>query len=99
MLYELEQKLTARWPTWFNVSGDIRNTLMPRGFQHGDGWFDLLWRLCVDLEPLVREFERQAGKSFEVLTVKQKFGSLRFRPIGGSDLIWTRIAAAQEESA
>jgi len=69
------------------------------GIRHGDGWFDLLWRLCVDLEPLVREFERQAGKSFEVLTVKQKFGSLRFRPIGGSDLIWTRIAAAQEESA
>jgi hypothetical protein len=38
---------------WFNTGGDIRYTAMPRGFEHGDGWFDILWRLCEDLEPLV----------------------------------------------
>jgi hypothetical protein len=26
---------------------------MGRGFAHGDGWVELLWRLCEDLEPLV----------------------------------------------
>src|ERR1039458_1965857 len=31
MRKELEQKLVERWPTWFNVNGDIRETLMPLG--------------------------------------------------------------------
>ena len=51
---------------------------MPRGFEHGDGWFDILWRLCEDLEPLVAEFEVAGGPKFEVLQVKEKFGGLRF---------------------
>jgi hypothetical protein len=38
----LEQKLVERFPTWFDVKGDIRHTLMPRGFTHDDGWFDIL---------------------------------------------------------
>jgi len=53
----LEQKLVERWPTWFNTGDDIRHTLMSFGFAHGDGWFDILWRLCGDLEPMVAEFE------------------------------------------
>ena len=55
MRKELEQKLVERWPKWFDTGGDIRYTAMPRGFVHDDGWFDLLWRLCGDLEPLVAE--------------------------------------------
>jgi hypothetical protein len=78
MREELEQKLVARWPTWFNTGGDIRDTAMPRGFEHGDGWFDILWRLCEDLEPLVAEFEVAGGPKFEVLQAKEKFGGLRF---------------------
>src|SRR5580704_13157230 len=59
----LEQKMVERWPTWFNIGGDIRYTLIPRGSTHDDGWFDILWRLCEDLEPLVTETERQADAS------------------------------------
>jgi len=29
---------------------------MPRGFCHDDDWFDILWQLCEDFEPLVAEF-------------------------------------------
>jgi hypothetical protein len=78
MRKELEQRLVERWPTWFNTRGDIRYTAMPRGFEHDDGWFDILWRLCEDLEPLVAEVEKQTGVPFEVLQVKEKFGGLRF---------------------
>jgi hypothetical protein len=53
-------------------------TAMPRGFDHGDGWFDILWRLCKDLEPLGTEFEAAGGPKFEVRQVKEKFGGLRF---------------------
>jgi len=47
---------------------------MADGFAHGDGWFDIVWRLCEDLEPLVAETENGTGRPFEVLQVKQKFG-------------------------
>jgi len=35
MRKELEHKLIARWPTWFNTGGDIRCTAMARGVEHG----------------------------------------------------------------
>jgi hypothetical protein len=98
MRKELEQRLVERWPTWFNTGGDIRETAMARGFTHGDGWFDILWRLCVDLEPMVAELERAAGRQFEVRQVKEKFGGLRFYVNHANDAIRERIYAAQNES-
>jgi hypothetical protein len=71
---------------------------MPRGFQHDDGWFDILWRLCADLEPLVTEMERAGGRQFEVLQVKEKFGGLRFYVNCRNDSIRQRIEAAIQES-
>ena len=65
MRKELEQKLVERYPNWFNPKGDIRYTAMPRGFEHEDGWFDLILRLCEDLEPLVAEFEQEPGASLK----------------------------------
>ena len=41
MRKELEQRTGQRWPTWFNTKGDIKHTLMPRGFTHDDGWFEI----------------------------------------------------------
>ena len=45
MRKELEQKLAARWPNWFGLAGNPRLSPMARGFEHGDGWFNILWRL------------------------------------------------------
>jgi hypothetical protein len=98
MRKELEQCLVERWPTWFDIGGDIRHTLMPRGFTHDDGWFDILWRLCEDLEPLVAEFEQTTKRKFEVLQVKEKFGGLRFYVNHKSDAIRQRIETAIHES-
>ena len=72
MRKELEQKLVERWPQWFNIGGDVHHTLMSSGFVHDDGWFDILGRLCEDLEPLVAEFEKAGGGQFEILQVKEK---------------------------
>lgn len=44
MREELEQKLFLRWPTWFDV----------QGFEHGEGWFDILWRLFAKETQRVR---------------------------------------------
>ena len=98
MREELECRLVERWPTWFNVEGDIRETLMPRGFTHGDGWFDLVWRLCERLEPVVSAEEAESGRPFHVLQVKEKFGGLRFYPNYNNDAIYALIEAAEIES-
>jgi hypothetical protein len=96
---ELEQKLVERWPTWFNTKGDFRYTGMTLGFQHDDGWFGILWRLCEDLEPLVAEFEAAGEQKFEVLQVKEKFGGLRFYVnCREEEAIRQRIGAAVHES-
>jgi hypothetical protein len=99
MRKELEHKLIERWPTWFNTGGDFRHTAMTRGFEHGDGWFDILSRLCEDLEPLVAEFEVAGGPKFEVLQVKEKLGGLRFYVnCRKNDAIRQRIDTAIQES-
>ena len=98
MRRELEQRLVERWPTWFNTEGDIRETAMARGFEHDDGWFDILWRLCQDLEPMVA-IEEAGGQKFEVLQVKEKFGGLRFYVnCRGNEAMSQRIGIAADES-
>ena len=99
MRKELEQKFARRWPKWFGLAGDPMSNPMARGFEHGDGWFNILWRLCVDLEPLAAELERETGEQFEVLQVKAKLGTLRFYVTHHTDAIDRRIAEAQEESS
>jgi len=99
MRKDLEEKLAKRFPSWFIVNGDVRHSLMPFGFEHGDGWYNILWRLCVDLEPLVAELEKETSERFEVVQVKQKLGTLRFYVSHHTDPIDKRIAEAQEESS
>lgn len=72
---------------------------MARGFEHGDRWFNIQWRLCVDLEPMVAELEKESGVRFEVVQVKQKFGTLRFYVHHHSDPIDERIVEAQKEAS
>jgi hypothetical protein len=98
MKKELEQKLVQRWPSWFNVTGDQRETRMADGFAHGEGWFNIVWRQCKDLEPLVAEAEKATGRPFEALQVKQKFGGLRVYVNHPTDTIRKRIETAQLES-
>ena len=98
MQKELEQRLVEQWPTWFNTGGDFRHTAMTRGFEHDDGWFDIIWRLCEDLEPLVAQLEQELGCQFEVLQVNEKFGGLRIHVNDANDAIRQRIGIAADES-
>jgi hypothetical protein len=65
----LERRLIEHWPSWFKITGNIQETRMPDGFVHGDGWFELVWRLCEDLELLVVEAESASGQAFRQKTV------------------------------
>jgi hypothetical protein len=94
MRKELEQKLSRRWPGWFDSDASPKSRSMGRGFDCGDGWFMILWRLCADLEPLVTELEKETGEQFEVVPVKEKLGTLRFYLSHHTDGIDERIAGA-----
>ena len=95
MRKEFEDKLVNRWPGWFDLDGDPYLTCMPRGFEHGDGWFDLIWRLCEQIVEVLDDGEQP----LKVLQVKDKFGGLRFLVEGGNnDAIRPLIEAAEEQS-
>ncbi len=53
------------------VSGDP----MSWGFEHGDGWCELIETLCARLDTLLQE---EPGALIKVKQVKVKFGGLRF---------------------
>jgi len=63
---ELEQKFFDRFK-FFHPEKSPKETLMCFGFECSDGWFQLIWDLCEDLEKIVPE-------DFEVIQVKEKFG-------------------------
>jgi len=62
------------------------------GFECENGWFDLIWNLCIQIE-------KENPEDFEVCQVKEKFGTLRFYPLGGApEKIWDLIDAAEKKS-
>lgn len=75
----------------------VKTSVMPFGFECGDGWFPLILKLCEDLEPLV-------DNRFEVTQVKEKYGGLRFYYYGiakdpsDNERIVSIVAAAEEKS-
>jgi len=94
MKSELQKKLYDRFPHMFRGRDkSIQESLMPFVFECGDGWFDILWRLCEDIEKLTPLEE------FEVSQVKEKFGTLRFYTWRSTDEIEKRICKAERESA
>jgi hypothetical protein len=98
MRKEFEEKLVRRWPTWSDLQANPMSSAMARGFECGDGWFNILWGLCVELEPLVAELERETGERFSVVQVKEKFGTLRFYVSQHTGAIDERIEAAALEA-
>lgn len=90
---ELTQKFYERWPNWFRGRNEtVMTNLMPFGFEHDDGWFDLEWKLCEDLEAI-------APPDYKLFQIKEKFGTLRWYDEGGNDAVYARVREAQKVSA
>ena len=93
MKTELQEKLIKRFPKMFRgVYKPMTETTMCWGFECGNGWINLLWKLCEDIEKL------NPPKEFEVVQVKEKYGTLRFYVSFGTDEIYDRIDKAEKES-
>jgi hypothetical protein len=95
---ENTKKLFYRFD-FFHPETPIDQSLMGFGFEHADGWFDLIWQLCLDIEDALHNLEPDAQMDFRVLQVKEKYGTLRFYANWGTDKIFDLIEDAEEKSA
>lgn len=98
---ELEYWIYAYWPEWFDGRGDIRKSLMGYGFQHGDGWYELIIRTFKRIEPEVARFNQELaaiGTRFQLLEVKEKFGELWIIAMPTTQAVTFALLDAREES-
>lgn len=97
MRQELDDLLCQRYPDIFadRHKKAIYETSMRWGFTCGDGWFNLIDRLCADISTQVMN-----GSMPPVVArqVKEKFGTLRFHFRGGNSATRALIEQARDES-
>ena len=74
-------------------------TPMGCGFECGDGWFALLWRLGQVVEPILRYMTEDERKDICAAQVKEKFGTLRFYMNRSTPEIDGIISDAEYESS
>ena len=73
----LAKKLLDDFPQIFR---DCHESVMQRNFACGDGWFELIYKLCQDIESVAREngFSPDSSAWPQCREIKSKMGSLRF---------------------
>lgn len=109
---ELDQQLCKKYPKIFaNRHGDMMTTAMCWGFEHGDGWYDIIDRLCSNIQNHIdwKNDQREhllknnpynlkipdAVNQVVATQVKEKFGSLRFYYDGGDEYIDGMVRMAE----
>ena len=102
MNQELDEQLCAKYPKIFvNRNADMRTTAMCWGFECGDGWYNIIDKLCGNIQSHIDwsiknnawDLEKDTKNVRSIIPqvvavqVKEKFGSLRFYYDGGDDYI------------
>lgn len=88
---QLDKQLCERYPKIFhNRNKNMYETCMCWGFQHDDGWYNIIEVLCANIqhhidwkrksEPFVGMTDEEFDETHQPVAaqVKEKFGSLRF---------------------
>ena len=93
---ELEKQLYDRFPNFFPKDP---NTLVIRfGFEHDDGWFDLLWDTLLQIEAECKRLEYPKSEYPKLLQVKEKFARLRIYVGVATDLMYNILTEAEKKS-
>ena len=90
MKEELDRQLCERYPKIFaDRYQPMTETCMCWGFEHGDGWFNIIDRLCANIQSHIDWQAKQGKEITQVVAqqVKEKFGTLRFYYRGGDDVV------------
>ncbi len=94
---ENTKKLYEKYPKIFAQKDlTIQQSCMPWGFECGDGWFDLIDKLC---DALQFHTDRNNYSQVEATQVKEKFGTLSFYTNGIDDYLRGYISFAELMSA
>lgn len=100
---ELQKILRERYPLIFPVVRSDRDPLGPVpaafavwGFECGDGWFDLLDALALNLQAATKS---GGAPQAVAVQVKEKFGALRFYAVGADAAQHAMIEVAETMSA
>jgi len=84
---------------WFyQPDPTLQNNLMAFGWECGKGWFPMLTELSDKLDAMFREKYPEYMENFEVLQVKEKFGTLRFYVSSAPDEIYELIDEYEKKS-
>ena len=88
---ELDKQLCEKYPKIFKMrNASMQETCMCWGFEHGDGWYDIIDAACkniqhhIDWKRKTDPFSSMTDEEFDELhqpvaaQVKEKFGGLRF---------------------
>jgi hypothetical protein len=98
---ELEMKLVRNFPYFFrDYKGDMRVTCMAWGMEHGDGWFELFYKLNVDIAAHL-ETLKIAGEpvpDFFWSQIKEKYGTARWYYNGGDSTVDKLIRKAENKT-
>ena len=98
---ELDEKLTRDFPNLYaDRYGDMMSTCMVWGFECSDGWFQLIYNLSAELEPLIVRYKKENPNSYvpKASQVKEKYGTLRFYMDGATDEMCRLIDDAEDLS-
>ena len=98
---ELDAKLVEKYPKIFSSRfGSPQETLMCFGFEHGDGWYDILDSLCGQIQNHLDWVNRKEETVRQVVAVqvKEKFGGLRFYYEGGDSAVDGMVRMAESWS-
>ena len=106
---ELDKLLCEKFPKIFrDRNKSMQESCMHWGFEHGDGWFDIIESLCANIQSHVSWKRRQhpdlSDEEFDeqhqpiAAQVKEKFGGLRFYMDNTDDYIQGAISMAESMS-
>ena len=93
-----EDKLFRKYPKLFpgGRKVDPKQSLMNYGICVNEGWYDLVDKLCSDIQKIVDKTPEL--EQIQVIQVKEKFGGLRFYIRHGAQSISNLIHKAEAES-
>lgn len=99
MREDLEKKLLTDFPILYNqYSSPPQVTAMCWGFECDDGWFDLIYELSQKLTDEINNTEDEDKSIYSATQVKEKYGSLSFYMMVGTDKMFDIIDEYSDKS-
>ena len=101
---KLDNYITTKYPKIFiNRYSGIKNSTLSFGYEHGDGWFWLIDKLCASIQSYIdlnNQYRTEDQKISQVIAdqVKEKFGVLNFYYHGGDETIHGMVRLAESMS-